>query len=458
MPIPKFYRDSKRDRWVMAKDQGKVSFTFNDDGIITDGSGNIIGDASVPTLYKLDDLTAPNDNLDLNASTTVHGLLPKLNNLPASFFSGIGTWSSLFGSIGLAPKVVAANNATTYEKMLANLTGGTICDGVSDENEINAGLTSIGDTVQLTSGSYCLTGKIAFTANNQVLNLGAAIITSGTNVDLIGANAFVNGETIKRCIVKGGILDGRNLLDRGLRGSHLSRIKFEDTEFRNFRKWAAHMYCTLGNTAEFRNCFFHDNGKQDGFASYAGGLKIGAEWGAAGAEDNLSYPNVIVDGGSFEWNKDGIWIVAGNSVKIRTMNEGNDRHGIIVDVKGAGYENRNISIETHFESNNGGTFTDGDDVHIVSGGPLQRYGVNLYNCQFSTGVKFPVSVATLYSENVALTIEKCSPDVLASLSLANCAFKYEDVYNNKFIFGSLPVGTPSAVGQFWQNSGDIRTR
>ena len=39
---------------------------------------------------KLDDLTTPDDNTDLNASTTKHGLMPKLDNNVIHFFNGQG--------------------------------------------------------------------------------------------------------------------------------------------------------------------------------------------------------------------------------------------------------------------------------------------------------------------------------------------------------------------------------
>lgn len=42
---------------------------------------------------KLDDLSAPDDNTDLDASTTKHGLLPKLANDSAKFLNGVGSWA-----------------------------------------------------------------------------------------------------------------------------------------------------------------------------------------------------------------------------------------------------------------------------------------------------------------------------------------------------------------------------
>jgi hypothetical protein len=54
-----------------------VELTFN--------SGNV----------KLDDLGAADDNTDLNASSSAHGLMPKLSNNAYDRMSGTGTWASI---------------------------------------------------------------------------------------------------------------------------------------------------------------------------------------------------------------------------------------------------------------------------------------------------------------------------------------------------------------------------
>ena len=59
---------------------------------------------------KLDDLKAPDDNTDLNASDSRHGLLPKLDNNSAHFLDGQGNWSTPSGGGGgssLIPPVPA---------------------------------------------------------------------------------------------------------------------------------------------------------------------------------------------------------------------------------------------------------------------------------------------------------------------------------------------------------------
>jgi hypothetical protein len=49
---------------------------------------------------KLDDLAAPDDNTDLNASTSAHGLLKKLSNTATEYMDGTGNWSTPAGSGG----------------------------------------------------------------------------------------------------------------------------------------------------------------------------------------------------------------------------------------------------------------------------------------------------------------------------------------------------------------------
>lgn len=50
---------------------------------------------------KLDDLAAPDDNADLNASITKHGLLKKLSNSADEFLGGTGLWAKLVSAGGI---------------------------------------------------------------------------------------------------------------------------------------------------------------------------------------------------------------------------------------------------------------------------------------------------------------------------------------------------------------------
>lgn len=62
---------------------------------------------------KLDDLAAPDDNTDLNASTSKHGLLPKLGGGTTNFLRADGSWSAPSGAgSGVAVDYYAAVQAT----------------------------------------------------------------------------------------------------------------------------------------------------------------------------------------------------------------------------------------------------------------------------------------------------------------------------------------------------------
>lgn len=62
------------------------------------------------TGLKLDDLAAPDDNTDLDASTSVHGLLRKLSNDPSQYLDGQGGWSTPAGT-GSSPDQIVLTDA-----------------------------------------------------------------------------------------------------------------------------------------------------------------------------------------------------------------------------------------------------------------------------------------------------------------------------------------------------------
>jgi len=78
---------------------------------------------------KLDDLAAPDDNTDLNASTTKHGLLLKLDNNASNFLNGQGAWavpgaSSLPSQWNYAEsEAESSTTSTTYQTKVTMTTG-----------------------------------------------------------------------------------------------------------------------------------------------------------------------------------------------------------------------------------------------------------------------------------------------------------------------------------------------
>lgn len=100
---------------------------------------------------KLDDFAAPDDNTDLNFSTTKHGLTPKGADV-GKFLKDDGSWANAAGGVGVSGTptdgqvavwtdadtiegsaigtiFIAANDATTAEKVRALASGGYVCDG-----------------------------------------------------------------------------------------------------------------------------------------------------------------------------------------------------------------------------------------------------------------------------------------------------------------------------------------
>lgn len=80
------------------------------------------------TATKLDDLTTPDDNTDLDATTTEHGLLPKLPNDATKVLNGLGAWVVAGGGGGgMSWELISANDtAVSNEGYMINASGGDI--------------------------------------------------------------------------------------------------------------------------------------------------------------------------------------------------------------------------------------------------------------------------------------------------------------------------------------------
>ncbi|MCH8991695.1 MAG: hypothetical protein IIA44_08110, partial [Acidobacteria bacterium] len=120
------------------------------DGIGTDDHHAKYTDAEAVTqalAQKLDDFTAPDDNTDLNFSTTKHGLVPKGPNT-GTFLKDDGTWAAPGGSTpGLVLEGSNNTEATTTsstESDLVDISGLTIPAGTPIIVMVNIRSTSSG--------------------------------------------------------------------------------------------------------------------------------------------------------------------------------------------------------------------------------------------------------------------------------------------------------------------------
>lgn len=127
----------------------------------------------VHTLPKLDDLAAPDDNTDLNASASAHGLLRKLSNNSRQFLRGDGTWTT-YASLTATP--VAA-------------TGTLFSDAASLSATNTSYITSAAAAagVKLPTGAA---GDIMEVINNSATAAKLYPATGGT-LNGLGANAAV---------------------------------------------------------------------------------------------------------------------------------------------------------------------------------------------------------------------------------------------------------------------------
>jgi len=114
------------------------------------GNDARLSDARTPTAHasshqsgggdaiKLDDLGAPDDNIDLNATTSAHGLLPKLGGGTTNYLRADGTWATPPGGggtdVNAIHKNVAAEISTITEKTVPACLDLLVLEDSADSN------------------------------------------------------------------------------------------------------------------------------------------------------------------------------------------------------------------------------------------------------------------------------------------------------------------------------------
>jgi hypothetical protein len=72
-------------------------------------------------IIKLDDLATPEDNTDLNATTSAHGLLKKLSNTATEFMDGTGAWDTIKDTDVVLADETTQNSTTSRHGLLKKL-------------------------------------------------------------------------------------------------------------------------------------------------------------------------------------------------------------------------------------------------------------------------------------------------------------------------------------------------
>ena len=138
---------------------------------ISAATGTILGRATgtvaflASTSYKIDDFGAGDDNTDLNASTSAHGLLPKRDGTATNFLSGAGTWGTptfvglsdtpVSFTSGSASQLLRVNSSTNAVEFVSAT--GLALDGFGE--------ASTGTALNATSGHHGLLPALQGTTN-----------------------------------------------------------------------------------------------------------------------------------------------------------------------------------------------------------------------------------------------------------------------------------------------------
>jgi hypothetical protein len=114
---------------------------------------------------KLDDFASPDDNTDLNATTSAHGLLPKLSNNARQFLRGDGFWST-YASVTATPVAADGTNSATAAALPTTNTAFITCDLATKGVRLPTG--AAGDIIEVINNDA--TAARLYPASGGVLN------------------------------------------------------------------------------------------------------------------------------------------------------------------------------------------------------------------------------------------------------------------------------------------------
>lgn len=127
---------------------------------------------------KLDDFATCDDNTDLNATSSAHGLMPKLSNNTRQFMRGDGTWAT-YASVNATPTAATGSTHTDAAALSTTNTTFITCDSALKGVKLPTG--AAGDIMDVINDSVT-TAKLypssGGSLNNQSPNAGVVIPAS----------------------------------------------------------------------------------------------------------------------------------------------------------------------------------------------------------------------------------------------------------------------------------------
>lgn len=167
-------------------------------GTVAAGDDSRLSNARTPTAHasshasggadavKLDDLAAPDDNTDLDATTSAHGLLPKLGGGTTNFLRADGTWATPPGGAGISDgdkgdiTVSGSGAAWTIDPAvvslakMANLAADTLIGRATAS-------TGVPEAIACTAAGRALLDDANAAAQRSTLGLGSAATAASTD-------------------------------------------------------------------------------------------------------------------------------------------------------------------------------------------------------------------------------------------------------------------------------------
>jgi hypothetical protein len=127
---------------------------------------------------KLDDFATPDDNTDLDATSSAHGLMPKLSNNARLFYRGDGVQAT-YASVTATPTAATGATATDAAALASTnttfITSDSTLKGVKLPTGNAGDIMDVINTTAVSAKLYPATGGFM---NNQSANLGVVIPAS----------------------------------------------------------------------------------------------------------------------------------------------------------------------------------------------------------------------------------------------------------------------------------------